>query len=117
MNVNSANNCNFGANYSAIVRNKLGLHMAPSGAIAKITSIVDKPIYLSTEDKVERNVRNSILSVMTLGATQGKEVFVRVEDNYPQDILRAVLDCINSESDNVAINILKSLKNRINIFM
>ena len=54
---------------------------------------------------------------MTLGATQGKEVFVRVEDNYPQDILRAVLDCINSESDNVAINILKSLKNRINIFM
>ncbi len=100
MRITGIANNNFGANYSAIVKNPLGLHIRPSGQLAKITACTDKPIYFSTKVHPERNVRASMLSVLTTEATQGREIFVRTEDNYPKDIIKVVLDFITAPNDN-----------------
>ena len=117
MKILSFDNNNFGANYSAVVRNNFGLHMTPSAAIAKITSTVDKPIFFSAAGKPEINVRGSIIAIMGLEPTRGKEISVRVDDDYPKDVLNAVLACISSDSDNGLIKLFAHFKSKIGTFI
>ena len=109
MNINSVNNASFGANYSAIIKNPLGLHMKPSAFIAKLTSAVDQPIYFSANGVPERNVRNSIIGIMTMEPVFGKEIAVRVDDSYPKHILNAVLDSISAGDDAEASKIFAKI--------
>lgn len=115
MNISSVSNNNFGANYSAVIKNQLGLHMAPSAAIVKITSTVDKPIFFSTKGVPERNVRSSIIGILGLEPTCGKELTVRVSDDYPKDVLKTILDCIGAGSDSELIQIFEKFKNKVGI--
>ncbi|MCR4881755.1 MAG: HPr family phosphocarrier protein [bacterium] len=109
MNINSVNNASFGANYSAVIKNPLGLHMKPSAFIARLTSAVDQPIYFSAEGAAERNVRNSIIGIMTLEPICGKKISVRVDDGYPKHILNAVLDSISAGNDTEASKIFAKI--------
>ena len=117
MKISGLTNNSFGANYSAIIRNQFGLHMAPSAAIAKITATVDKPIFFSINGVNERNVRNSLISIMSLEPSYGKQISVRVADDYPQDVLKSVLDCIQAKDDKELIQILAKYKGKFNILV
>ena len=112
MNVLDVNNNSFGANYSAIIKNPCGLHMRPSGQLAKLTACTDKPIFFSTRKSPERNVRGSMIGILTTEPVQGEEIFVRTDDNYPKDILKAVLDCITAPDDNVMTKIFNDFMSK-----
>ena len=113
MNVTSVSNNNFGANYTAVVKNQIGLHVRPCGLIAKITSYTDKPIFFSTRKSPERNVRGSLLSILTTEPTNGREIFIRTADDYPKNIIQAVLDCIAAPDDNVMTKIFNDFMSKV----
>ena len=62
-----------------IVNHSTGLHARPSGIIAKEAQQFDSEITLVREDK-EYNAK-SIMSVMSMGASQGDEIGIRVPDH------------------------------------
>ena len=115
MNVSGVQNNTFGANYSAIVTNKFGLHMTPSTAIAKLTKLAGKPIFFKTEDAFERDVNGSIINIMSLGATHGQKVHIKAADDYPKEILDSIIECISTDEKSL-LQLISKLKAKFNIF-
>ena len=121
MNIGNVNDVGFNGIYKARVGNPLGLHLSPSSVITKLSKLTDKPIYLSVAGSKPLNARGSIMSILSLEPVKGKEIRVSVAEDYPKNILKAILDCINSPNDNTTIKILddfnKTAAQKVNVIL
>ena len=80
------------------ITHSTGLHARPSGIIAKEAQQFDSEITLVREDK-EYNAK-SIMSVMSMGASQGDEIGIRANGPDAEDAENAlvvVFERINAE--------------------
>ena len=89
--------------------------MTPSTAIAKLTKLAGKPIFFRTEDGFERNVNGSIINIMSLEATHGKKIHIKVGDDYPKEILDSIIECITTDEKSL-LQLISKLKAKFNIF-
>ena len=102
MNISSVNKLFFGKTIHTVVENPHGLHFAPCSAIAEITRKVEKPVYFSREnDSFEKDIRGSMMSLAVMEFTHGDKVAIRVDDDYPEYALRAILNCVKSKTSSI----------------
>ena len=97
MNICAVNCLNFGKTVYTEVGNLHGLHFSPSAAIAEISRKINKPIYFSHEkDVFEKDVRGSAVGLTLMEFTKGDRVKIRVDDDYPEYALQAVISCVRA---------------------
>lgn len=75
-----------------IVKNETGLHARPAGLIVREASKFKSTIALIKDSK-EYNAK-SIMSVMSMGAGMGEEIFVRANGEDENDALGKIADII-----------------------
>ncbi len=79
---------------SVTISNAQGLHMRPAYMFAETASKFDSRIEVAKDDI--RIDGKSVLSILTLGAAQGSEVFIEATGADAQDALNALTELVDS---------------------
>ena len=78
-----------------LIENKLGLHARAATLLAKLAMEFDAKISIKQGDKVAD--ADSVLALMLLESSQGKEVLVHCEGPHQEDALNAVGELIKAK--------------------
>ena len=77
-----------------VIRNELGLHARSAAQIAGIVQNARAAVWIKRgNDKVDAS---SIMDILTLACEKGTSISIVVEDPSDIDILKAVVDLVNS---------------------
>ncbi|MCP3899983.1 MAG: HPr family phosphocarrier protein [Desulfobacteraceae bacterium] len=80
--------------HTTIIQNILGIHARPAAKIAQIVEDAKQNVWISTEaNKVDAG---SIIDILTLGASKGTEVVIEIETFEDIDILKLLINLIES---------------------
>ncbi len=72
------------------VKNELGMHARPAGAIAKIVNAAQDQVWLcANAEKVDAG---SIIDILTLGAVKGTKVVIEIDNIEDVKILNQIID-------------------------
>jgi phosphocarrier protein HPr len=75
---------------ATLVKNELGMHARPAGAIAKIANTAQNEVWLcANSDQVDAT---SIIDILTLGAVKGTKIVIKIENREDVVILNQLID-------------------------
>lgn len=80
-----------------IIKDKNGLHARPAGALATVARSFESDIKVTLRNKVADGKR--LLSLMSLGAKQGEELYFQITGRDEEEARVAILDHLTSVLD------------------
>jgi phosphocarrier protein HPr len=86
---------------TAVVASKVGLHARPAAVFVKAAAEAPVPVTIRKKDGAAVNAA-SILSIMTLGVSQGDEVVLGAEGDGADAILDALTELLEQDLDAAA---------------
>ncbi len=77
-----------------VIKNELGLHVRPAGAITKIARDAEQSIWII--DGENRADASSVIDILTLNAKKGNHITLEIESEKDTPILDALANFIES---------------------